>query len=110
MKLSLNATGVLAVAGVGLAVLAAWKLYRVGGEVAAAAADVARHELNPGSDRNLAYRGVNAIGAAATGDDAFSLGSWLYDLTHADEGRQAEAPSPLNGYGPAMDDGRTGSW
>lgn len=34
------------------------------------------------SDRNLAYRGTNAIGEALTGDKDFSLGGWLYDLTH----------------------------
>jgi hypothetical protein len=31
------------------------------------------------SDTNLAYRGVNAVGTALTGDPSWSLGSWLYD-------------------------------
>jgi hypothetical protein len=35
--------------------------------------------FNPTSDKNLAYRGTNAVGAALTGDASFSLGSWLYD-------------------------------
>jgi hypothetical protein len=39
--------------------------------------------VNPGSDQNVIYRGVNAAGSAATGDGSFSLGGWLYDLTHS---------------------------
>lgn len=38
--------------------------------------------LNPTSDQNLAYRGVNGVGAAVTGDQGFSLGSYIYDLFH----------------------------
>ncbi|MBB1602550.1 hypothetical protein [Variovorax sp. UMC13] len=38
--------------------------------------------LNPTSDQNLAYRGVNAVGNALTGDGDFSLGSWIYDRLH----------------------------
>lgn len=49
--------------------------------------------LNPTSDRNLAYRGVNAVGAAISGRDSFSLGSWIYDLTHADA-NLASNPKP----------------
>lgn len=49
--------------------------------------------INPTSDRNLAYRGVNAIGAAVSGRDSFSLGSWIYDLTHEDA-NLASNPKP----------------
>lgn len=38
--------------------------------------------VNPASDQNLAYRGVNAVGGAVSGDKNWSLGSWLYDATH----------------------------
>lgn len=38
--------------------------------------------LNPASPDNYAYRGVNSVGAALTGQESFSLGSYLYDLTH----------------------------
>lgn len=43
--------------------------------------------VNPASDKNLVYTGVNKVGAAATGDDSFSLGSWIYDIFHPDEGK-----------------------
>lgn len=36
--------------------------------------------VNPMSDQNLAYRGVNAAGASLTGRDDFNLGSWTYDV------------------------------
>lgn len=48
--------------------------------------------VNPTSDKNLAYRGVNAVGAAVTGDDSFSLGSWFYDLTHREYDPNADMP------------------
>lgn len=46
--------------------------------------------FNPASDQNLIYRGVNAIGGAATGSNDFSLGSWLYDVFNTPE------PTPFN--------------
>lgn len=41
--------------------------------------------VNPASDQNLIYRGVNAIGSAATGSNDWSLGGAIYDWTHPDE-------------------------
>lgn len=38
--------------------------------------------LNPASDQNLAYRSANAWGTYFTGDKNFTLGGWLYDVTH----------------------------
>jgi hypothetical protein len=38
--------------------------------------------LNPASDKNLAYTGVNAVGAAVTGDKDFTLGGAVYEATH----------------------------
>lgn len=35
--------------------------------------------LNPTSDENYAYRGVNALGANLTGKDDFNLGGAVYD-------------------------------
>jgi len=46
----------------------------------------ALNKVNPASDENLAYEGVNSLGAAATGDDDFRLGTWLYKHTHDAEG------------------------
>lgn len=67
--------GVGIVVVVGVAAYLAWKAYSVGKVVVT-------ETLNPASDKNAAYGGVNAVGAALTGDDSFSLGSWLYDVTH----------------------------
>jgi len=62
----------------GVVVLGAWYLKRQAGE----ALEKAGEAVNPTSDQNLAYQGVNSVGAAVTGDEHFSLGSWIYELTH----------------------------
>lgn len=38
--------------------------------------------VNPVSDENIFYQGVNGIGSALTGSDSFDLGGWIYDITH----------------------------
>lgn len=38
--------------------------------------------IDPTSDKNVAYTGVNAVGAVLTGDKDFSLGSAIYDWFH----------------------------
>lgn len=35
--------------------------------------------FNPASDQNFIYRGVNSLGAAASGDQSWTLGGALYD-------------------------------
>lgn len=53
-------------------------LYSKGEEIAEA--------VNPASTNNLIYRGVNAVGDVLddgeSDNDSFSLGGWLWDLTH----------------------------
>lgn len=83
MKLTVNATAVLAVAGLGLAAFVGWRAYKAAGAAAGTLADVA-NAVNPFSDQNLAYRGVNAIGASITGDKDFNLGTAVYNVTHDD--------------------------
>lgn len=56
---------------------------KLGGAVGDAARAVG-DAVNPTSDKNLAYRGVNAVGEALTGDTDFNLGGWIYDVTHKD--------------------------
>jgi phage tail tape-measure protein len=79
--------GLAAVAGVGLV---GWWIYshrndiQKAGAKAAAAVGTA---INPVSPDNLAYRGVNAVGAALTSNSNFSLGTWIYDVLHPDDGR-----------------------
>lgn len=38
--------------------------------------------VNPVSDENIFYQGVNGIGGAVTGDSDFNLGYWIYDTIH----------------------------
>lgn len=43
--------------------------------------------LNPASDKNLIYNGIiGGTGRVLSGDPSWSLGSWLYDITHDQEG------------------------
>lgn len=70
--------GVIAVA----AVYAIYNAKKAAGAVADTAKQVITKDLNPASDQNLAYRGVNGLGAAITGDNSWSLGGWIYDITH----------------------------
>lgn len=60
------------------------KVKDVGGNVAAAGKKFVAEDLNPASDKNLVYSGVNAVGAKVTGDDSFSLGGWLYEKFNDD--------------------------
>ena len=65
--------------GVGVAgVVALWYLKKKAGETAAAVGNA----INPVNPENVFYAGVNNVGEALTGDEAFSLGSWLYGVTH----------------------------
>lgn len=47
------------------------------------AKNVVAKDLNPASDQNLAYRGVNKVGEAITGESNWTLGGWIYDITHS---------------------------
>lgn len=76
------AIAIAVLAGTGLVVYTAWKVKQGAEAVSDAVGEVITEDLNPVSDQNLAYRGVNAIGAAISGDDSFSLGSWIYEITH----------------------------
>jgi len=62
--------------GVVAAAYVLWKLARAGGAVVDG---IKAGAIDPTSSSNLAYRGTNAVGAAVTGNDSFSLGSWLYE-------------------------------
>lgn len=76
---AVNPTTVALAAGLGVALVVAWYVTKGVKSVGAAIADGA---INPASSNNLAARGVNAVGAAATGNDGFSLGSWVYEALH----------------------------
>lgn len=38
--------------------------------------------VRPESDKNIVYQGINGIGSTVTGDKDFTLGGWIYDVTH----------------------------
>lgn len=38
--------------------------------------------LDVTSQNNVIYTGVNGIGSAVSGDENFTLGGWIYDITH----------------------------
>ena len=73
---AVNPTTLALAAGLGVAIVAAWYVTKgvksVGDAVAAGA-------INPASSNNVVNKGVSAIGAAATGNKDFSLGSWIYE-------------------------------
>ncbi|MES2483788.1 MAG: hypothetical protein V4609_17525 [Pseudomonadota bacterium] len=62
------------------------------GQAYSAVAETVSTTLNPASDQNFVYTGVNALGhAVATEDPAgpgrnadgsWTLGGWIYDVTH----------------------------
>jgi hypothetical protein len=83
--------------GMGLAVIlvggvAYWFLSKKLGEAASAVSDAAQY-VNPASDKNIIYSGVNDVGSAISGDADFSLGSWFYDITHPNDPYNKAAPS-----------------
>lgn len=61
-------------------------LYRGIGKVG----QVLSEDLNPASDKNLAYRGVNGIGSWLSGDSSWTLGGALFDAVHNPDGSVKE--------------------
>ena len=64
----------LAAAGV----LGGWLLKRKAEKVA--------ERLNPVNEHNYINTAVNTVGTKLTGNEHFTLGGWIYDITHAREG------------------------
>lgn len=65
-----------------LVVVGAFVVYFLGRRVVAdvgQAAAAVGEAVNPVSDQNIFYRGVNAVGEAITGAKDFSLGTAIYD-------------------------------
>lgn len=96
---------VFAAAGVAVAGVVAWRATRAAGAAADAlgrGVSAVGAAVNPLSDQNIIYRGVNAVGGVVSGQaDDFSLGTWLYNMTHGDV--LAQPPATRGG-------GATGSW
>ena len=72
------------------------------------AANVVSTSLNPASTENLVYRGINSAGGSLVSDPAgpgknadgsWSLGRWLYDITHDDPLAASSPPlTPSQGH------------
>lgn len=69
--------------GVGLGLVGLAALWLVARSVKSTLGDA----LNPTSSGNLAYSGVNGVGAAVSGNKDFSLGVWIYELFHPAAGK-----------------------
>lgn len=53
-------------------------------------ADTVSTKLNPASDENIVYEGVNKAGAALTGDENFTAGGAIYDALNPYDGIEYE--------------------
>lgn len=78
--------------GIGVAVWAARKVSSTAVDAAQWVRDSTKY-INPASDQNVVYQGVNAAGNVLVSDPAgpgknadgsWTLGGWLYDVTHPD--------------------------
>lgn len=52
----------------------------------AAAVKAAGQAVNPVNPENIFYEGTNAVGGAISGRENFSLGVWLYEVIHGENG------------------------
>lgn len=101
-KVELTPTALLALAGVVVLGVVAWKLAGKAGELADGAIETAKdaaQAVNPLNNENVFATTVNDVGAVVTGNPkgSWSLGSWIYDVTHP-------------GEDPTRTGGATGSW
>lgn len=62
----------------GVAVVGLWYLKRQATETVKQVGQA----VNPTSRDNVFYRGVNSVGESLTGDEDWTLGGWIYDITH----------------------------
>lgn len=71
--------------GLGLVLGVGLLLYIAGRQAAGvvtSAAEAVGEAISPTSANNLIYQGTNAVGRTISSDSSFSLGGWLYDVTH----------------------------
>lgn len=75
-NITVSASAILALAGIVIAIYLYEKLKNP-------VTTFVTQTINPVSPNNAIYSGVNKVGANLTGDTSFSLGSWIYSLTHS---------------------------
>ena len=82
----------------GAALVAAVYIAKKTGQLAGAAAKAVGAAVDPTNPGNVVNEGVSKVGSVLTGDAEFSLGAWLYNITHPDEGKspviKAKTPAP----------------
>jgi hypothetical protein len=70
-----------------VALVAIAYITKKGAQAAGAIGDAAKTvgtAINPTNPGNVFYEGTNAVGAIVTSSNDFNLGSWVYDVFHAD--------------------------
>lgn len=88
-------------AGVGLVLVFAVAAI---GRRALAAADLSLQAINPANPNNAIAGAVNGLGETITGTPSWSLGGWVWELSHPGQ-RQAEREVTGGGGG-----GASGAW
>lgn len=63
----------------GVVVLGFYLIHKAGN-----AAKAVGTAINPADSENLVNKGVSAVGKAVSGNEGWSLGGWIYDVTHPD--------------------------
>lgn len=76
MKVELNATGVIALAGAAVVGLLVWRVWNGG--------KLVTETLNPASANNAVNQAVENLGQSLTGDPYWTVGGSFYDVTHSD--------------------------
>lgn len=77
-----NTTHLLLAAGA--VVVAAAVVYQVRQGAADAVTKIGQ-SVDPTSRDNIFYRGVNKVGESISGRQGWTLGGWIYDVTHPGE-------------------------
>jgi hypothetical protein len=77
--MNLNPTTVAAITAAGIVV------YMLLKEEAAAVVGAVGDAIDPTNPNNIFHSGVNAVGENISGQKGWSLGGWIYDITHEQE-------------------------
>jgi len=106
MKMNVNFgfQAVIGLAVVALVVYLIWKAKKAGAAVLDFAKTTVTETINPASDKNIVYGGVNAVVQAIPGNESATLGTAIYDSTHDSCGGlkwpwQSSECSPAGPYG-----------
>lgn len=97
MKMAPISTDLVVKITLGAAAIAA--VYLIVKKAAGAASEVVDKvvpAINPADSRNIVNQGVESVGKTISGDSGWTLGGWIYDLTHdpIDMNTPVEAKKP----------------